>query len=372
MRRFKYDSKYRFYSIFDDRTGFYFRSGILEGNSIDRREDPLCTKAIDTGIDPFMASFPELIDVGIMGSCLHGRKGLCLKSGVQCYQNGLERNDPNMSLHDFQRLAQECRNKVFTFALGGAGDPDQHEHFREILQICRQNNIVPTFTTSGYGLDEEKAALCKAYCGAVAVSWYRRDYTYQAINLLLKHNVKTNIHFVVGNNTIEEAIQRIKEDDFPTGINAVVFLLHKPVGLGQKENSLSYEDPRVLRFLDAVNDSTISTKIGFDSCFIPGIINHCDNILDNSYDTCEGARWSMYITPDLKALPCSFDNQEMHWGYDLKERTIQNAWDSNVFEEFRNHFRTSCVSCERRTMCMGGCPICPQIVLCPEKINEKN
>jgi len=26
----------------------------------------------DTGIDPFMASFPHLLDVGIMGHCAHG------------------------------------------------------------------------------------------------------------------------------------------------------------------------------------------------------------------------------------------------------------------------------------------------------------
>jgi len=126
MRRFKFDSEYKFYSIFNEKTGFYMRSGILRENTIDRENDPFCTRAEDTGVDPFMASFPELIDIGIMGHCAHGKSGLCLKAGIQCYQNGANRDDPNMALEDFQRIAKECRGKVFTFALGGAGDPDQH------------------------------------------------------------------------------------------------------------------------------------------------------------------------------------------------------------------------------------------------------
>ena len=367
MRVFKYDPKYRFYSIFNDKTGYYMRSGVLRSDTIDRENDPMCTKAVDTGKDPFMASFPELIDVGIMGSCIHGREGLCLKAGVQCYQNGREKNDPNMLLSDFRRIAEECKGKVFTFALGGAGDPDQHENFEEILQICRNNRIVPTFTTSGYRLNEEKAEVCKKYCGAVAVSWYRSEYTYKSIELLLNKGVKTNIHYVVGNNTIEEAIRRLKANDFPKGINAIVFLLHKPIGLGEKNNSLKNGEKKVKEFFEIVDQGSFSFKIGFDSCFTPGLINHCDNILEASYDSCEGARWSMYISADMVALPCSFDNQNKRWGYDIKNRTIQEAWDSEIFEDFRRYLRNGCGSCNQQNMCMGGCPICPEIVLCQRK-----
>lgn len=37
------------------------------------------------------------------------------------------------------------------------------------------------------------------------------------------------------------------------------------------------------------------------------------------------------------------------------------------FEAFREHFRISCPNCANRASCMGGCPICPEIVLCEEK-----
>ena len=91
------------------------------------------------------------------------------------------------------------------------------------------------------------------------------------------------------------------------------------------------------------------------------------NIDRNSFDTCEGGRWSAYITSDMKMLPCSFDNQDMRWAYDISNDTIQNAWDSKQFEDFRNHFRNSCSNCSNKYECMGGCPIRRQIVLCDRK-----
>lgn len=79
-----------------------------------------------------MASFPELLDVGIMGNCRHGQSGLCIKAGV-----------------------------------------------------------------------------------------------------------RTNIHYVLNKSTVHEAVERLKAHGFPEGINAIVFLLHKPVGLGKKENIIT-------------------------------------------------------------------------------------------------------------------------------------
>ena len=90
MQYIIYDKQYHFKSAFDTETGAYVRTGVLDADGK------------DTGVDPFMASYPHLIDVGIMGHCIHGKTGLC-----------------------------------------------------------------------------------EQYCGAVAVSWYRSEYTLRAIQLLL-------------------------------------------------------------------------------------------------------------------------------------------------------------------------------------------
>lgn len=347
------DETYRFVSAFDTETGAYIRTGVLDRDGK------------DTGVDPFMASYPHLIDVGIMGHCIHGKTGLCAKAGIGCYQSGLTIEKPNMSVQDFRWIAEQSKGRCNQFALGGRGDPDQHEHFERILRICRENILVPNFTTSGYGMTPDIAKLCKEYCGAVAVSWYRSEYTLNAIQMLLDAGVKTNIHYVLGKNSIDEAIDRLKRNDFPKGINAVIFLLHKPAGQGTKANVLSADDPRVVKFFEQV-DARHPFKVGMDSCNVPGAIHFCKNILPESLDTCEGGRYSCYIGADMVMVPCSFD-QEKRYEVSLREMSISEAWNSEPFERFRKRMRDACPDCEKKELCMGGCPLMPEIVFCSSR-----
>ena len=354
MRTLINDKKYNFKYMFDTETGAYLRTGILDEHGK------------DTGVDPFMGSFPHLIDVGIMGHCIHGKTGLCVKAGIGCYQSGLLIEKPNMRYEDFESIVEQCRGKVNQFALGGRGDPDQHEDFEKILKLCRENNIVPNFTTSGYGMTPEIAALCRQYCGAVAVSWYRSEYTLAAIKMLLEAGVKTNIHIVLGSNSIDEAITRLKEHTFPEGINAVIFLLHKPAGLGTQENVLSPADPRVAKIFGEISTGKHPHKVGMDSCCVPGLINFGSGVIYEALDTCEGARYSCYISADMKLLPCSFD-QNGKYAVSLRNHTIAEAWNSEEFEAFRKPLRNRCPDCKERANCMGGCPLMPGIVLCKKE-----
>lgn len=59
-----------------------------------------------------------------------------------------------MSLRDFESIARQCSGRTYQFALGGCGDPEQHESFADILKICRKEQIVPNFTTSGMGMTD--------------------------------------------------------------------------------------------------------------------------------------------------------------------------------------------------------------------------
>lgn len=343
-------------SAFDTKTGCYIRTGILDENGK------------DTGEDPFMASFPHLIDVGVMGHCIHGKTGLCAKEGIGCYQSGPVIEQSNMTVENFKWIARQCKGRTNQIALGGRGDPEQHEEFEELLRICRENMLVPNFTTSGYGMTPEIANICKKYCGAVAVSWYRSEYTERAIQMLVDARVKTNIHYVLGNNSIDEAIDRLKNNDFPSGINAVIFLLHKPVGLGMKENMLSVDNPRVKEFFREL-DKRRPFKVGMDSCNVPGAINYCKKVLPQFLDTCEGGRYSCYIGADMVMVPCSFDQQKKY-AASLKNISIEEAWNSRAFNTFRNKMKNACPGCKMRELCMGGCPLIPEIVLCGKSERE--
>ena len=358
MKYLIHDHKYQFDTLFNSETGSYVRTGILDENGC------------DTNIDPFMASFPHLIDVGVMGHCIHGKSGLCIKAGIGCYQSGLLVEKPNMTAEAFKWIAEQCRGRCNQIALGGRGDPDQHEQFKELLRICEQNELVPNFTTSGYGMTPKTATICKKYCGAVAVSWYRGKYTIKAIHMLVDAGVKTNIHYVLGRNSIDEAIERLKNNDFPHDINAVIFLLHKPVGQGNTDNGLAVSDSRVAEFF-ALLDESHPFKVGMDSCSIPGAIQYCKRINPVSLDTCEGGRFSCYIGSDLIMVPCSFD-QGKQYGVQLGDEVdIENAWNSIQFEAFRVALRRACPSRLKRELCMGGCALMPGTVLCMSKQRER-
>lgn len=341
------DTKNRFVEEFDFDTGFYIRSGIIDkdGN--------------DTGVDPFMRIFPNLIDVGIMGRCVCAEK-----CNVDCYQKAIARTGGNMSLTDYMEILRQCKDRVFQFALGGAGDPDTHENFPEILKLTREAGIVSNFTSSGIMFNEVKAALCKDYCGAVAISWHGADYTTKALDVLIDAGVKTNIHYVLSKKSIGAAIEKLRQGCFHPGINAVVFLLYKPIGLGKQENVLKYNDPEVEEFFNLIDKGGYDFKIGFDSCTCPAIVNYTNQVSMDSIDFCEGGRYSMYIDADMNAMPCSFGNQDSKWFVSLRENSIQEAWNSPVFERFRSSLKNSCPSCKERAMCAGGCPITREIVLC--------
>lgn len=349
-----YGTKYPYVSVFHTGSGAYVRTGILKDGK-------------DTGKDPFMADFPELLDVGIMGSCIHGKSGLCRQAGIDCYQNGPGICQQHMALRDFQRIIQECQGRVYQIALGGRGDPDQHPYFEKMLEYSRLHGIVPNYTTSGFGMTPRLAKISSQYCGAVAVSWYKGTYTHRAAHLLMQAGAKTNIHFVLNSKTIGEAVRLLTEGGFPNGVNAVIFLLYKPVGLGKREYILKENTPYLKEFFKEVDKGGFPYKIGFDSCTVPGLLQYTANINMAGIDTCEAGRWSAYVTPDMYLLPCSFDSLQRKWAASLHKYTIEQAWNSTIFDSFRFRLGSACPACVKRDFCMGGCPICPEIVLCSQK-----
>ena len=350
MIRKKYDIENNFISAFNPETGFYMRTGVLDENGK------------DTGVDPFMASFPELLDIGIMQTCVCA--GKC---NVDCYQKAIERTGNNMSVEDFESILKQCEGRLWQIAGGGAGDVDTHENFEEILELCRDYDIVMNFTTSGIAMTKKKAQICKQFTGAIAVSEHFAPYTNRSLDMLLDAGVKTNIHYVLSNKTIDDATEKLKNDGFKSGINAVVFLLYKPVGLGREENVLKPDDPRVMEFFKAVDGFKGSHKIGFDSCSCAGIVNFTKNINLDSVDFCEGGRFSAYIDANMNMMPCSFGNQDSKWYVSLRDHTIEDAWNSEVFNRFRYSLKHSCIGCKNRESCGGGCPIVNQVTLCNRK-----
>lgn len=325
------DPKYNFIEYFNNETGFLLRSNILENG-------------VETAQEPVMRSYPELIDIGIMGTCLAAKKGFCKKAGVDCYQDALVRHRPNMSFLQYSSIISQVKGKTFQVSLGGTGDPNKHESFQAILELSRENCIVPNLTTSGWLMSANEISLMRKYCGAVAVSFYTRldssenetnPITIKAISDLLAAGCQTNIHYVLSLQTINEAIYRLENDLFPHGINAVVFLLYKPVGQANRANILSVNNASYQNLMELIRKSNFDFRIGFDTCQSVALKKLLPSIHNDCIDFCEASRFSMYVDCDMLAYPCSFGHDNKKYVVDLKCHTLKEAWNSNEFNMFR-------------------------------------
>lgn len=131
-------------------------------------------------------------------------------------------------------------------------------------------------------------------------------------------------------------------------------------------NMLSVTDLRVEAFFKQI-DIIHPYKVGMDSCNVPGAIRFCKSIMPEALDTCEGGRYSCYIGADMVMVPCSFDQQKRYEVQLNGNMSIEDAWNSEAFEKFRDKMRGACPRCSKKALCMGGCPLMLEIVFCDSK-----
>jgi len=290
------------------------------------------TRGVHGHPDPFVLKMASLLDIGVMGTCKH--------KCPFCYQGHIDR--PNMKLSDFKQIIDETSYHVNQVALGGRGDPNHHPHFAEMLEYCRKHNVVPNYTTSGIGLTDEQIEISKM-CGAVAVSDYEKDYTYDALDRFIKAGIKTNIHQIFSSKSYIKCWGLVggelpglwKKFDH-TGLNAVVFLLFKPHGAGSNLKFLIPTEAQIRAFSSIIFNPKSRFKVGMDSCLVNHVLKYGDPsaLQKASVDTCEASRMSAYITPDMKFMPCSFAD-ENSWAVPI-ENGLHEIWDeSKSFDNFR-------------------------------------
>jgi len=286
-------------------------------------------RGINGNDDPFILELPSLLDIGIMGHC----KNHC----EFCYQGST--HEDHMTLDIFKNIIDQVFHHTNQVALGGRGDPNHHPQFKEIIEYCIKNSIVPNYTTSGIDLSDEQIEISKQ-CGAVAVSDYGKPFTYNSIKRLQDAGIKTNIHYLFSRKSAHNALTFLhghnpwRENVDLEKLNAVVFLLFKPQGRGVtlSHSHIPSED-QLKMFSNLAVKNKAQTKIGMDSC----MVNHIKipKPLENFMTTCEAGRYSAYITPRGNLLPCSFIDQFYHQ-LNKSPYQIKVSWRLNyTFQTFR-------------------------------------
>lgn len=321
--------------------------------------------------DPYMAPWPELVDISI--------SNYCTNDCDYCYRQS-SATGSFMSLGDFQICLEQLSNQkyggVFQIALGG-GEPLLHPEFNRMLKLAKQYNIIPNYTTSGKFFNEENLKTTKECCGAIAVSWDpSRNLTLNELKdlgkLLKDHQIPANIHFVVSNSTLGTAIKILKGylDEYLVNFNSVIFLTYKPTGRASNSD-LIQQGAELKEFLSLVDESSTYLKIGFDACFVPVLMKY--TAIDTDFvDSCECGFFSLYIDENLNVSPCSFCNDKSY-RYNINEISIEDIWHENLshYRKFvGENSKNSCRDCDKNLDCRGRCPFFKELYLC--EVADKN
>lgn len=324
-------------TLFNQRTGFFMR---LEDDGYS---------------EPFWAEEgPELLDISITNYCERGCQF--------CYRKANPKGH-HMSLESLKHVITQAKNAgVFQIALGG-GNPNQHPHFNDILRMIREAGIVPSYTTNGDGLSEDILVATKTYCGAMAVSLYEPYIGYDDIfERIHSIGIKCNAHIILKKDTIDMLTNWFKNPPhFFKWVNAVVILNYKPI---ISDSGFMVKDTQKLQqFYEAVS-SCNTMKIGFDSCSVPGIVSWM-NVNSALIEPCESARFSAFISEDLRMYPCSFMVNTDLFG-DLKSQSLTDIWhDHPTFVDHRERIKNNnCSACKVQNLCNGGCVFLPEINQC--------
>lgn len=339
MKIRRHSKNYNFYG--DTETGITMRWG----NTINK--------------NPEFAPWPELADISISNHCTKGCEF--------CYKDSTN-NNIFMSVEDYEYVLSSLQSKtfgnVFQVALGG-GEPLEHPDFTEIINITYEKGIVANFTTNGIYLNEDIVKSIKNKVGAVAVSVNNvKDINIEKIKMLTDFGIKTNIHFVLDNKSIDQAIEILKGkyNNLLNKVNGVIFLTYKPSGRATVRNALTINE-KLKKFTSLIENNKCVSRIGFDACFVP-VLMKFTNVEVDYIDSCECGFFSVYIDEELNVKPCSFANNDKYT-YNLKDYNMKEIWEQKYDVLRKEAIKDSCVNeCINKINCRGKCSYFDNLSFC--------
>lgn len=265
------------------------------------RNKPMTTFDTETGMliretneKPYA---PELIDMKVTNMCNAG----C----PFCYQNSV----PTGKHADFKYVCEQMdkfTEPPFQIAVGG-GEPTLWPHLNDFITFSHARNIVVN-TAVGPCPDTEMLRKVAPRMGAIGVSlgyYTNRRQLHQfrkTVKIIKDSGGKAFAHIVLSKRTVK-GIQAAITEGLLTGIECVVFLTYKPVGMAEKmDDTIPSVDE-----VDSIIATCIKKKvsIAFDSCFDAYVRLRFRNPLTSS--SCDGGMFSMYWNAvEQKVGQCSF------------------------------------------------------------------
>lgn len=308
---------------FDKKTGFFVRWG----------------KDLDD--DPDYAPAPEILDIEISS-------GKCLASCRFCYKsNNGALPIKNMTLEQFKTILDKMP-KTLTQVAFGITDIETNPDFFPMMEYCRESGVVPNYTCNGWQVTDEVAKKTAEVCGAVAVSVYNKNVSYDAIKRFTDVGMdQVNIHFMLAEETYDKAFEIVNDiasDNRLLKMNAIVFLAYKPKGVNPDKFTTILDKDKYKKLIEHCKNNNVN--YGMDSCsagmYLTSIQSDPNKLqLSQFVESCESSMFSGYINVDGKYYHCSFAEGEGAWkeGIDVLECNdfMDDVWNHPLTQKFRKH-----------------------------------
>jgi len=309
--------------------------------------------------NPEVAPWPELADISISNRCSKGCDF--------CYKCSTADGD-FLSLEQYSEVLKQLISPKwgppFQIAIGG-GEPTEHPELIEILKTTRKLGMIPNLTTNGENISATHMRAFRKFCGAVAISETSidPDKIKPLLSQMRKAGVCTNLHFLLSRRSLQTAIGLLRGDynQLLQGLNAIIFLTHKPMGRASPNDNLRF-DEEMKFFLSLVDKPSSGIRFGFDACFVPLLLKHTG--IDSRFvDSCECGFFSVYIDEKMNVKPCSFSTGS-EFLFNLSDYSFNTIWQIR-FEQYRKRMNQVCTNtCKVSNMCRGGCIFHESVNLC--------
>lgn len=111
-----------------------------------------------------------------------------------CYkENGGDQPVKNMTFEEFKTVIDKMPPLLTQIAFGIMNISTNPDFFK-MMEYSREKGIIPNFTCHGFDVSPEIAHRVASLCGAVAVSVYDKEKSYNAIEMFTEIDVKEKIY----------------------------------------------------------------------------------------------------------------------------------------------------------------------------------
>lgn len=281
---------------------------------------------------------------------------------------GDSRTEDQMNTEEFTDIVDQCVGQVKQIVIMGDADPFFRTDLDMMLGYCHELGLLTTVITTGQGVYREKNL--KKYVGlvdSIYASWTNAYFCRYAAHRFIGLHVPVVPCLSINAETLPQINPRLWfGNDIFLGISGLLLLFDGPSD--EYHANLDIEQKALTSFFKYINTKDFDYDIGIDSYASPWMINFLDDLDTHHLVGYESGRYSAFISSDMKMMPCTCDHGQ-RWVVDISNDTIENAWKSKKFEDFRNYMRYSCSTCKDRLACLGGCPARSELTYCvrPEK-----